>query len=71
MKRPGTALRERTVIQLMNGPIVNTTSLFQDIVNDMRRITVHGIDADGNEYEAYHFTIDVDRNLTANRWFKI
>ena len=69
-KRPGGELRERTCVQLWNGPAINTTALFADIVNQMHRITIDGTDADGNEYEAYHFTIDIDRNLTANSWFK-
>lgn len=71
MKRPGGELKERTPIQLANGPAIETTALFADIVNNMHAYTVSGHDADGNEYEAYHFTIDVNRNLTANSWFKI
>lgn len=70
-KRPGGPLRERTVIQLINGKTVNTFSLFAEIVNNLRGLTVCCVDEHGNEYEAYNFTIDVDRNLTANSWFQI
>jgi hypothetical protein len=71
MRRPGGELRERTVIKLYNGKTVNTFSLFAEIVNDLRSITINCTDEHGNEYEAYHLTIDVNGNLTANSWFQI
>jgi hypothetical protein len=71
MKRPGNELRERTPVKLYSGKHVHTFALFADIVNNLRGFTANCFDADGNEYEAYHFTIDVDGNLTANSWFKI
>jgi len=70
MKRPGGELRERTVVKLINGKTVNTFSLFAEIVNNLRNTTIECFDMDGNEYEAFHLTIDVDRNLTANSWFQ-
>lgn len=71
MKRPGGELRERTVVKLHNGKTVNTFALFAEIVNNLRNITIHCTDEHGNEYEAYHLTIDVNRNLTALSWFQI
>jgi hypothetical protein len=70
-KRPGGPLRERTPIKLANGPACETRVLFADIVNNMHNQTIVCTDEHGNEYEAYHFTIDVNRNLTANSWFQI
>jgi len=70
-KRPGGPLRERTVVQLANGPMTNTFSLFAEIMNNLRNTTIHVLDVDGNEYEAFHLTIDANRNLTANSWFQI
>jgi hypothetical protein len=37
----------------------------------LRNTTIECFDMDGNEYEAFHLTIDVDRNLIANSWFQI
>ena len=71
MKRPGGELRERTLVKLSNGPMCNTLTLFADIVDNPHNLTVCAVDVEGNEYEAYYFSIDVNRNLTANSWFKI
>jgi hypothetical protein len=71
MKRPGTALRERTPVKLHNGKSAYTFALFADIANNLRNTTIHCYDEHGNEYEAYHLALDVDRNLTAFSWFKI
>lgn len=70
-KRPGGPLQQRTSVQLINGKTVTTKTLFADIVNNLRNTTIHCTDEHGNEYEAFHLTIDVDRNLTANSWFQI
>jgi len=70
-KRPGGPLRERTQVQLVNGKAVTTKTLFADIVNDLRNTTIRCTDEHGNEYEASRLAIDVNRNLTANRWFQI
>jgi hypothetical protein len=69
--RPGGQLRERTAVKLHNGKPAYTFALFAEIVNDLRNITIHCTDEHGNEYECFHLTIDVDRNLTANSWFQI
>ena len=71
MRRPGGELRERTVVKLHNGKTVNTFTLFAEIVNGLATHTINCFDADGNEYEAWHLTIDVNRNLTALSWFQI
>jgi hypothetical protein len=71
MKRPGKELRERTPVKLHNGKSAYTFALFADIVNNLRNMTIHCSDAEGNEYEAFHLALDVDRNLTAGSWFKI
>jgi hypothetical protein len=71
MNRPGGELRERTPVALVNGKPAYTFALFAEIVNNLRNTTVECFDADGNEYEAFHLTIDVDRNLIANSWFQI
>ena len=70
-KRPGGELRERTPVTLVNGKSAYTFALFAEIMNNLRNTTIECFDADGNEYEAFHLTIDVDRNLTANSWFQI
>jgi hypothetical protein len=69
--RPGGELRERTPVKLHNGKTVNTFVMFAEIVNNLRNTTIECFDMDGNEYEAYHLTIDVNGNLTANSWFQI
>jgi hypothetical protein len=70
-KRPGGPLQQRTSVKLVNGKTVTTKTLFTDIVNDLRNVTIHCTDEHGNEYEAFHLTIDVNRNLKANSWFQI
>ena len=70
-KRPGGPLQQRTPVRLINGKTVATKTLFADIVNNLRNTTIHCTDEHGNEYEAFHLAIDVDRNLTANSWFQI
>jgi hypothetical protein len=71
MKRPGGELRERIPVRLVNGKPAYTFALFAEIVNNLRNTTIECFDMDGNEYECFHLTIDVDRNLTANSWFQI
>lgn len=71
MKRPGTELRERTPVNLHNGKNVHTFALFADIVSNLRNVTLNCFDEHGNEYEAFHLALDVDRNLTAFSWFKV
>jgi hypothetical protein len=71
MKRPGGELRERTVIKLHNGKTVNTFWLFAEIVNDLSGITANCFDEHGNEYQAWNFALDTNRNLTAMNWFQI
>ena len=70
-KRPGGPLRERTPIQLANGKAAFTFTLFADIVNNLQNATVNCFDEHGNEYEAFHLALDVDRNLHAGSWFQI
>lgn len=69
--RPGRELRERTPVSLVNGKPAYTFTLFAEIVSGLATHTISCFDADGNEYEAWHLTIDVDRNLTALSWFQI
>jgi hypothetical protein len=71
MKRPGGELRERTVVKLHNGKTVNTFAMWAEIVNDLATATIYCRDEHGNKYEAWHLTIDVNRNLTALSWFQI
>lgn len=69
--RPGGELRERTPVVLVNGKPAYTFALFAEIVNGLATHTINCFDEHGNEYEAWHLTIDVNRNLTALSWFQI
>ena len=64
---------KRCAIHLANGTKAFTETSFAWIVSNIRSVgtTIHCVDEDGTEYEAFHLSIDIDRNVVAGSWFKI